>query len=114
MSVLRPGKFFVSCAFTTNTRIPRSARMSYSAIQYTPVDCMATVSIPHRTSQSAISCRVLRETSEAPHRLRVQIRRHRHPVLLITYIDTRGFGGHYLQPQRAILPLQLRSVVLPC
>jgi hypothetical protein len=39
-------------------------------------------------------------------------RRHRYPVLFIAYIDTRGFGVHYLQPQRAILRLQLHSVVL--
>ena len=57
MSVLRPGKFLVSAPFTRNTRIPRSERMSYNAIQHTPVDCLATVSMPHPTSQSAISCK---------------------------------------------------------
>jgi hypothetical protein len=31
------------------------SRMSYTAIQYTPVDCMVTVRIPHCFSQSAIA-----------------------------------------------------------
>jgi hypothetical protein len=39
---------------------------------------------------------VLRETAKALYRHRIQIRWFRHPVLLIAYIDTRGFGVHYL------------------
>lgn len=37
----------MSRAFTRYTSRPACSRMSYSAIQYTPVDCIATVRIPH-------------------------------------------------------------------
>ena len=34
-------------------------------------------------------------------------------LIMAEATDTRGLGVHYLQPQRAILRLQLRSVILP-
>ena len=54
-SLLCPGRFFVSRAFTKYNSKPAPSRMSYTAIQYTPVDCIATVRIPHCFSQTAIS-----------------------------------------------------------
>jgi hypothetical protein len=56
-SVFRPGMFLVSRALTSVTWIPRCDRISHSGIQYTPVDCIATVSIPHCSSQSANAVR---------------------------------------------------------
>ena len=57
MSLLRPGTFFTWRAFTTYTAKPRASRISYTGIQYTPVDSMATVSTPQAVNQSAKACR---------------------------------------------------------
>jgi hypothetical protein len=46
--------FFVCCAFPGTTWIPCCSRMSYSAIRYTPVACIATMSTWHDFSHSAI------------------------------------------------------------
>src|ERR1019366_9255277 len=54
-SLFRPGKFFVSRALTRYTSKPAASRMSYTAIQYTPVDCIATVRIPHCFSHSTMT-----------------------------------------------------------
>src|SRR6516225_691507 len=54
-SVFLHGRFFVSRAFTRYTSNPASSRMSYTGVQYTPVDCMATVRMPHCFSHAAIS-----------------------------------------------------------
>src|ERR1017187_9498070 len=54
-SLFRPGRPFVSRALTRYTSKPAASRMSYTAIQYTPVDCIATVRIPHRFSHSAMA-----------------------------------------------------------
>jgi len=55
---------------------------------------------------------VLRETSKATHRLAIQSRRDGDPMFVIAHIYTGGFGVNNTQPQRAILRLQLRSVLL--
>ena len=57
MSLLRPGTFFTWRAFTTYTCKPRASRISYTGIQYTPVDSIATVSTPQAVNQSARACR---------------------------------------------------------
>ncbi len=49
----RPGTFFTWRAFTRHTSNPRSSKTWNSGIQYTPVDSIATVLIPHCSSQSA-------------------------------------------------------------
>jgi len=54
-SLLRPGRFLVSRVFTKYTSKPPFSRMSYTAIQYTPVDCIATVRMPHCFSQVAMA-----------------------------------------------------------
>src|ERR1700733_10982057 len=45
--------FLVWRAFTRNTSSPCCSSTSYKAIQYTPVDCMATVFTPHDCNHSA-------------------------------------------------------------
>lgn len=52
-SDLRPETFFTWRALTRNTSRPRDSSNSNSVIRYTPVDFIATVSMPHETSQSA-------------------------------------------------------------
>jgi len=52
-SDLRPDTFFTCRALTSSTVKPRASSSSNSAIQYTPVDSIATVSMPHSASQSA-------------------------------------------------------------
>jgi hypothetical protein len=49
--------FLVCRAFTGYTSKPRSSKISYNGIQYTPVDCIATVSTPHACNQSAKRCK---------------------------------------------------------
>src|SRR6266566_402669 len=57
MSLLRPGRFLVCRALTRNTSRPCCGRISNTGIQYTPVDCIATLRTPRSTSQSAICSR---------------------------------------------------------
>src|SRR5215471_877313 len=52
-SVRRPGTFWKYRALTGHTSNPWVSRIWNSGIQYTPVDSMATVSIPQDVSQSA-------------------------------------------------------------
>jgi len=56
-SVLRPGTFLAWRALTSRTSNPRASSTWYNAIQYTPVDSMATVSMPQAASQLASACR---------------------------------------------------------
>jgi hypothetical protein len=56
-SVRRPGTFFMFRAFTRQGLTPYCSRTSYSGIQYTPVDSIATVVTPQLTSHRAISSR---------------------------------------------------------
>ena len=56
-SDLRPETFLTWRALTSSTVKPRESSNSYSGIQYTPVDSIATVSTPHASSQSARRCR---------------------------------------------------------
>src|SRR5262249_51498318 len=57
MSVLRPVTFLACRAFTSTTSIPFDSKIWQTGIQYTPVDSMATVSMPQWFNQSASSCR---------------------------------------------------------
>ena len=52
-SDLRPETFFTWRALTSSTVKPRRSSSSNNAIQYTPVDSMATVSTAQASSQSA-------------------------------------------------------------
>src|SRR5436190_2637184 len=52
-SVRLPGTFFTCRALTRHTSKPRSSKIWNNGIQYTPVDSIATVLIPHAWSQSA-------------------------------------------------------------
>src|SRR6058998_2828360 len=54
-SDLRPETFFTWRALTSSTVKPRDSSNSYNAIQYTPVDSMATVSTPQASTQSAMA-----------------------------------------------------------
>ena len=56
-SLFRPGKFLVSLALTSHTSNPDFCNTSYTATQYTPVDCITTVFTPQRINHSAIRFR---------------------------------------------------------
>ncbi len=57
------GTFFMLRGFTKHGLMPCCSSTSYTGIQYTPVDSMATVVIPQLTSHAAIWCRSLVKVS---------------------------------------------------
>src|SRR5882762_8829741 len=98
-SLLRPGRFFVSRAFTRYTSKPACSRMSYTAIQYTPVDCIATVRIRHCFSHPAIAFSSAVVLAEASHRFGIARRWYGRVVGFITYINAGGIGMHHFQAE---------------
>ena len=72
---------------------PRASRISYTGIQYTPVDSMATVSTPQATSQSAKACRSGVNVPNLRTGVGRALRRHRRPDLFTADVQTRRIAG---------------------
>lgn len=53
---MRPDTVFTGRACASSISNPRRSNNSYNAIQYTPVDSIATIFTPHSCSQSASAC----------------------------------------------------------
>src|SRR5437899_9741026 len=104
-SLFRPGRFFVSRALTRYTSKPAVSRMSYTAIQYTPVDCIATVRIPHCFSHSAKAFSSNCSAPEVPHRLAIACRGNSYVVGFVADVNACSMGMDHFQAEVFALDL---------
>src|ERR1700738_4142540 len=73
---------------------------------------MATVTIPHSSSQSAILCRSSVKHSKVSHRFLVPIWRYSHVMRSVANIDSCRVGMHHIQAHHLVVALLLCSAHL--
>jgi hypothetical protein len=99
-------------AFTKYTSKSASCKTSYKAIQYTPVDCSATLVIPHFFSHGHHLLQAFRTTVKGLHWLCISIGRHGHIVRVLAYVNASSISMDYLQCHVVRLDLSCQFVSL--